>query len=64
MEWPNNLATKLTNQIMAKIREHLLPDQPHYPHHYNRTFEEIHRILTNDTRTLDEFLADPFQDGA
>jgi hypothetical protein len=45
-EWPDNDATRVTEAIMALVREHLLPDAKGYPHHYNRVFEGVHRVLT------------------
>jgi len=46
MEWPDTKATELTEAIMARNAVHLLSDEKNYPHHYNRAFEEIHKILT------------------
>jgi len=43
MDFGNTPASKLTERIMAEIREHLQPDQPGQPTHYNRVYEAVHR---------------------
>ena len=50
METPNDLAGKLTERIMAQIREHLQPDELYQPHHYNRTYEAVYRVLSHELR--------------
>lgn len=47
MEFPNTPATKLTERIMAAISEHIKRDPPpQESHHYNRTYEKIYAILS------------------
>jgi len=46
METPNNLAGRYTERIMYSIKDHLkVEPSPQENYHYNRTYEEIYRIL-------------------
>lgn len=47
MDFGNTVQTQFTEKIMAQIREHLKQEPPpHESHHYNRTYEKVHRVLT------------------
>ncbi len=43
MQTPNNRAGRLTERVMAKVRE-ALPELP--THEYNRTYEAVLEVLT------------------
>lgn len=43
--FPQNRASHLTERIMARVREHLQPDPPGQPFHYNRTYELVYEEL-------------------
>lgn len=49
MDFGNTPTTKLTERIMAEISEHLLPDPPGQPTHYNRVYEAVHRHVLAHT---------------
>ena len=44
--FPDTKATMLTEKIMARIKPHLIPDEPLKAHHYNRVYEAVWEILT------------------
>ena len=44
MDFGNTPATKATERIMERVREHLKQEPPpHESHHYNRVYEIVHR---------------------
>ncbi len=48
MDFGNTPTTRLTERIMAAIREHLKDDAPGQPSHYNRVYEQVHRLVTEE----------------
>lgn len=47
METPNTKAGRLTEEIMAEIRDHLKREPPpQESHHYNRCYEKVLAILS------------------
>lgn len=54
MQFPDTEATRLTSTIMAKVREHLQPDEPGHPHHYNRAFEAVYDTLDSFFTSLSD----------
>lgn len=46
MEFPDSKETRLTEKIMQAIGPYLKPALAGHPHPYNRTYEAIHRILS------------------
>lgn len=44
-EFPEGVVRDVTEEIMAAIKGHLAADEPHQPHHYNRTYEKVYSIL-------------------
>jgi hypothetical protein len=43
MDFGNTPATRLTEHIMAAIKEHLKDDAPGQSRHYNAVYECVHR---------------------
>jgi hypothetical protein len=51
MEFPDTIARRLTERILADIREHLRVDpKPHENHHFNRTYEKVYAVLDKELR--------------
>jgi hypothetical protein len=49
METPRNEAGRLTERIMAAMCEHLkVEPPPQENHHYNRLYEAVYRILSDE----------------
>jgi predicted glycoside hydrolase/deacetylase ChbG (UPF0249 family) len=49
MDFGDSPQTQLTERIMARIREHLKKEPPpHDSHHYNRVYETVHAVLTEE----------------
>lgn len=47
METPNTKAGRLTEEIMAEIRDHLKREPPpQESHHYNRVYEKVLAVLS------------------
>lgn len=46
METPNNREGRLTEEIVARIREHLKQEPaPQENFHYNRVYEKVYAVL-------------------
>jgi hypothetical protein len=49
METPKNDAGRITERIMTAIYDHIKrAEPPQENHHYNRTYEKIYRILSEE----------------
>jgi hypothetical protein len=49
MQTPNNIAGDATEMIMAKIKQHIIRElPPQENHHYNRVYEAIYKILSEN----------------
>lgn len=47
MQTPNNIATYVTEMVMAKIKDHIIKESyPQENHHYNRVYEKIYKVLS------------------
>jgi hypothetical protein len=56
MEFPDTPATRMTEEIMSQIKEHLQPDEQDRPHHYNSAFSAVYKVAKR-------FLGDGTHDG-
>jgi hypothetical protein len=55
MQFPDDHATRLTERIMAQIRDHLkVEPPPQENHHYNRVYEKVRRVLAAPGATEDK----------
>jgi hypothetical protein len=49
MEFPDSVATRMTERIMEAVKPHLLRDPfPQENHHYNRAYEAVYKILSDN----------------
>jgi hypothetical protein len=48
MKFPDNEATRLTDEVMAALHhaDVLKPDEPNHPANYNRAYSSVHAALT------------------